>query len=145
MARKAVLTELQSLVVRNGGTVTPHQVVDFARDPSTALHNQFEWRNTAAAEKWRLHQARNLLRVFVEVIENHEPPVRMFVSLGDDRNTGGGYRETAAVLRNPRRREQLLLMALRDMDIFTTKYRALHELADVFAAMRSVRGKRKAM
>jgi hypothetical protein len=43
-------------------------VVDAARDPTSPLHSYFEWNDTVAAEQYRLHQARSLIRA-VTVIE----------------------------------------------------------------------------
>lgn len=48
------------------GTLTPANVVDAARAEDHPLHNRFEWNDDVAAEKWRLNQARQLIRVVRE-------------------------------------------------------------------------------
>lgn len=48
------------------GTLTPANVVDAARDENHPLHHRFEWDDTVAAEKYRLVQARQLIRVLRE-------------------------------------------------------------------------------
>lgn len=44
-----------------GSSFTPEDVVAYAANPKTALHSFFEWDDSVAAKKWRLHQARNLI------------------------------------------------------------------------------------
>jgi hypothetical protein len=44
------------------GTITPEALVDDARADDSPLHELFEWDNSVAAEKFRLHQARVVLK-----------------------------------------------------------------------------------
>lgn len=44
------------------GKLTPKLVLDTARDPEHPLHSHFEWRDDIAAERYRLDQARTLIR-----------------------------------------------------------------------------------
>lgn len=136
------LAELQSIAKSNGGILRAEDVVEFAREPSTALHSRFEWHNGKAAHEWRLHQARNLIRVSVTLLPNVETPYRAFVSLMPDRSeTGGGYRRTIDVLSDAESRKQLLTQALDDLSRMEAKYAQLEELAGVFAAAKAVRKK----
>jgi len=48
------------------GALTPANVVDAARAEDHPLHSRFEWDNDAAAHKYRLAQARQLIRVVRE-------------------------------------------------------------------------------
>lgn len=118
-------------------TVRPADVVEFARNPKTALHSAFTWDNSEAAHQWRLQQARMLLRVSVTQIGGQEK-VRQFVSLVDDRNEDGGYRMTVAVLSDAEMRARLLRQALAELEVFEAKYASLKELAGVFKAVRMV-------
>lgn len=53
------------------GEITPELIVDVARQEDNPLHNYFEWDNEAAAERWRLQQARILLNnIEVQVISD---------------------------------------------------------------------------
>jgi len=133
-----IVAELKRLADRHGGELRPADVVDAARPKRSPLHACFEWDDTAAAQEWRLHQARNLLRVVVayEPADSKEAThCRVFVSLTPDRESGAGYRLTRAVLTDPRMRHQLLADARAEMKCFVAKYRLLDELATVFAAM----------
>ncbi len=44
------------------GVLTAAVVLDEARDPAHPLHDRFEWDDSAAAERYRLEQARNIIR-----------------------------------------------------------------------------------
>jgi hypothetical protein len=139
-----IAAELRRIANENDGILKPEDVVEAARPKDSPLHSQFEWSNTEAANKWRIHQARNLIRVTVEWLNvpgKAEPvEIRPFVSLTPDRkNEGGGYRDTLVVLRSKESREQLLADALAELRAIEDKYAALQELAEVFAAARKVR------
>lgn len=127
--------EIEALVNRHNGTVTPKQVVDFARSKKTALHALFTWDDGEAAEKWRLHQARNVLRVVVTILPNETKPIRAVVSLPKDRIAGTGYRPIEIVLKDVDKTEDLLKSALQELTTFKVKYSRLKQLAGVFAAI----------
>jgi predicted component of viral defense system (DUF524 family) len=137
-----ILSELQAIQKSNRGLLRPEDVVEFAKNPDTALHSKFTWNIQEAAEQHWLHQARNVIRVHVQVIENNSPPVKVFVSLTEDRNKGNGYRSMTDVMSDESRRERLLAQAEREMKTFVSKYSTLKELAPVIAAMKTVRRRR---
>jgi hypothetical protein len=133
-------TELEQIRSEHGGVLRAADVVEYARDPETALHQRFEWNDTKAAEQYRLWQARELIRVVVQTRPANDAATRVYVSLTDDRrNDGGGYRTLDEVMRSKTMREALLKQAHADMVRFETTYRQLSELASVIAAMRSAR------
>ena len=117
------------------GVLRPHAVVEFARDPQSPLHRRFIWDDTEAARQFRLHQARQIISVRVTRPNDSSPPVRVYVSLDEDRYGATGYRRTSEVLRDDAMRESLLAQARRDMRTFAAKYRALAELAGVIEAI----------
>lgn len=93
----------------NSPIIEPEAIVRFARDPSTALHGEFEWDDTKAGHQHRLWQARQLLRVYIKMIDagDGEVPVRMFYNIveeGDRR----GYMPTENVLSDESRRAELI-------------------------------------
>lgn len=127
--------ELEMLHEKHGGLLLPSVVEKYARNAKTALHDEFVWDDTRAAHLWRLHQARNLIRAVVQVTEGSSLPVRVYVSLTEDRHADAGYRTLDDVMRSEAMRDSLLVQARRDMRIFTSKYRTLTKLADVIGAM----------
>lgn len=53
--------ELQAVRKANG-FLTPEAVVQAATPDSHPLHNRFEWDDTVAGHRWRVHQAHELIR-----------------------------------------------------------------------------------
>ena len=139
MKNQKVEQALRAIAAKHGNILRAEDVLTEAKSPKHILHSQFEWDDGEAAHQWRLNQARNLIRVTVQVIgDGITSPT--FVSLSTDRTApGGGYRLAADVLGDEAMREQLLKDALAELNSFTKKYRELKELADVFAAARKVK------
>lgn len=133
----AVIAELKHIAEENErGVLLPEEVVHAAAPVTSPLHRYFTWDDTAAAQKCRLQEARQLINVCVEYIggEQEGRETRVFVSLRDER-VEGGYRPLVKVLQNPSQRESLIADALEEMGYFRQKYRSLKELAQVFRAM----------
>lgn len=135
-----IVQTLKQLAEENGGLLLPEQVVDAARPVSSPLHSKFEWSDSKAAQEYRLWQARQLLRVCVELIPQSKTATDVFVSLKSDRREGG-YRQLVEVLSSKQMRAQLLSDALDELNWFREKYSHLRELAQVFSAIRKVRRK----
>lgn len=65
--------ELQEIYDQNN-SLTPALVVEVASNPSHPLHDRFEWDDEKAGDKYRLHQARQLIRsVKIRVIDEEDP------------------------------------------------------------------------
>ena len=146
MTNPQVIAELRRIAAQHGGQLKPSAVVLVAADEESSLHAYFDWSDTEAAHKWRLHQARQLIRVSVEMIGPKESAAmtRVFVSLTPDRAEDTGYRVLTDVMSDPDYRKQLLSDALEEMQRFEKKYQDLKELAGVFSAMRKVRSRDRA-
>lgn len=130
---RTIREELELLIV--DGVLRPEDVVDFARDSSTALHSQFEWNEGEAARQYRLEQARRVIRVHVNVELADVAPIRAYVSLSTDRKNGGGYRTTTSVMSDSQLYEQMLRDALGELVSMQRKYARLKELGKVFRAV----------
>ena len=143
MQNEKVINELKRIAEDNGGLLRPQDVVDVARDKDNPLHEYFDWSDKVASQQWRLHQARQLIRVTVEYIkgpDSTEIKVRPFLSLSSDRmQPGGGYRETVVIMRSKKMREQLLEDALAELKAIEDKYASITELAEVFNEIRKAR------
>lgn len=138
-----IAEELKEIRAMNGGTIPPRAVVNYARDPSTRLHSRFTWDDSEAAEQYRLWQARQVLRVYVNVeMPERKNPVRVrpIVSLPSDRKAGNGYRMLADVMENEDYRLEMLDMAKRELSAFRKKYKTLSELSEVHNAIDSILG-----
>jgi hypothetical protein len=135
-----IIKEIADLAVE--GVIRAEDVVAAARPEKSPLHRFFTWDDTEAAERYRIYEARNLLRCVVRYlpINGDKKPTRVFVSLTPDRNEeGGGYRIMADILTAKDMKAQMLEDALEEMRRFEEKYRALKELVEIFKAFKIVR------
>lgn len=119
--------------------LTPESLVDASRDEKAPLHNEFEWDDTIAAEKYRREQARCIIRhLIIEEVEMDAPKHvkdRAFVYTG---NVKTGYVSLKDALENKTWRKNLLDAAKRDMKYFVDKYDRLEELIDVIEPMKQI-------
>lgn len=137
---KADASLVSAEITSIGESVTPAQIVEKARDPSTELHKCFEWDDAIAAERHRLDQARQVVRHLVirETIREDKPPIRFFFKP----ESGSGYQPTQIIVRNQDSYQTLLASALRDLEALRVKYHSLNELESVFEAIEELmRGK----
>lgn len=130
----SVITELFDLYARNGNELRPADVVEFARDPQTALHKRFTWDDTEAAHKWRLHEASELIRVSVYLEPSKQTPIRASVRTSDP-TSASEYRHLNDVLDDSERRGRLIRDALKEVKNWRARYEAVTELAPIFAAI----------
>ena len=148
--RRAVRNELEKVRVENEeGLLVAEEVVTEASNLESPLHDYFDWQDTEAAHKWRLSQARGLIR-HVELIWNDgdkEVPVPHYVSVESDRKrVGGGYRDTRDVLSSKKLLAELEETAKRDIDGVLKRYEMLKELcASVRKAARIQPKKKKSI
>ena len=139
--KNKVVTELKRIAEENGGLLQPETVVDEARPESSPLHSRFEWDDGVAGENYRIWQARQLIRVVVEVISATGEKENVFVSLTSDRRKNG-YRVMTEVLSDADMRQKMLADALTELELFRDKYKRLRELAVIFSAIRKVKKKK---
>ena len=125
--------------------LTAKNLVEVSRDENAPLHNEFEWNDSVAAEKYREEQAscliRHLIIVRVDVEEIKPYKDRAFVHTG---NKEQGYVPLKDALNNETWRENLLKTAYRDMQTFIAKYHRLEELTEVINDMNQILGERDA-
>lgn len=120
-----VCNELRQL----GDEFSPADVVEKAKDSSTELHKCFEWDDTAAAEKYRLHQARQITSnlVFSKITEgDDDEPV--LVRVFNKTEQTGGYKPPERVFTQADEYEKLLKRATAELHQFKAKYSMLKEL-----------------
>ena len=117
-----------------GLSVKPEEIVDKARDEHTELHKCFEWDDTKAAEKYRVHQARQIVCHLIVKEVNDEPQkqeVRFFYKTDNQE----GYKSVSYIMRNEDEYQKLLDRALSELKAFEKKYSTLKELNGLFEAI----------
>lgn len=117
------------------GAFSAESLVDASRDEDAPLHDMFEWNDTIAAEKYRIEQAKKIIRSIVVVMDDKPMTYRAYSSTGPK-----VYMSTAKALSQTRTREILLNTAKAELAAFKRKYQTLTELSEVFHAIDRVNG-----
>ena len=132
---KMLRGELERIRAKNPeGLLLPQEVLDESRHPDHPLHQNFEWDDSSAAEKYRLDQARALIRCVILENENGDR-APAYISLFDDRqNDGGGYRATEDVLDSEEFLKSLARTAKIELGGWTKRYQVLTSLVNSVAA-----------
>lgn len=129
-----------------GGEVTAASVLADAKLPHSPLHTFFEWDDNAAAQKYRLEQARKLVRSVRVVIEREggiEVSARAFIVVteGDEDKK---YLPVAEVMSDADYREQVIERALHEAESWRARYEAFEEFAGIVQAIEAAaRAKQK--
>ena len=109
---------------------TPSRILEYARNENSELHKCFEWDDTVAAEKYRLQQARNIVRNLVYQEEKKEEPTKLRVFY--NQSSTNTYQPTRVLVRNEDSYKELLMQAKSELRAFKNKYKMLTELEDIF-------------
>ena len=123
--------ELEKIAEKRG-SLKPLYVVEESADKNAVLHKCFEWDNKKAADKYRQHQAQDLIRNIVTVKINNvdtEKPIRAFVSFRQEQE----YVPVTQVFHNPALRENMLKAAIKELEAFRSKYETLTALSELMA------------
>lgn len=133
---KADASKVANEIIAIGDEAKPEQIVEKARDPESELHKCFIWDDKIAAEKWRLEEARHIVRLLVIDKQDEEPddePIRVFFKVNNEYDTG--YKQTSLIFRNEDEYKALLRQAKAELEAFKRKYKTLTELEAVFDAI----------
>ena len=140
---------------KRDGKLTAAAVVDDARPEESVLHEDFEWRDEIAAEKYRQQQARQMISAVRIVWDEKSPPVRAYVnvrlveqdalSAADEMHPAKDpparcYMPLEEVLEQPQLRTQMLEDARRDAQTFRQKYNTLEAIAPIITGIDAVFG-----
>lgn len=86
----AILKSLE----REDGSIAPEDLVSVAQDPGHPLHSDFEWDDAVAGPKYRLGQARSIIRAvrLHHTVASSPIPLTMPAYVRDLRAETSGYR-----------------------------------------------------
>lgn len=138
--KKEIAERLAKITAANAGLLTPNAVVADAEDPTSPLHDQFEWDDKVAGHLHRLDQARaliNTVKVLVNVLERTFATPRY---VRDPRlgNAQQGYVEVATVKSEKSVARDMLANEMARITAAIERARGLAaalDLADEFEAM----------
>jgi hypothetical protein len=126
------IAQMQAL--EQAGNLSAKGLLDANRPEDAPLHNEFEWNDGVAAEKYREQQARHIINSIVMVQEDAQP-VRNFFKVSDGNSN---YTSLSVIMERQDTREALLRQARRELAAFEMKYKVLEELAGVFNEIHKV-------
>jgi len=118
--------------------LTAKTVVNASRAKDAPLHNEFEWDDAVAGEKYREQQARVMIsNLVVRIDESPDSvPTRAYVTVEKD---SAQYEDITVVLSNEDKTEKLLRNAMKELSWFERKYSELEALAGVFSEIKKLR------
>lgn len=119
-------------IYNRDGILDPAVIVQESKDKHAPLHGCFEWNDTVAANKYRVNQAKEIIRSIVTVSEHTNQETRAFVYVNQE------YQPLSVVIRNPEDTATLLRQAINELRWFEQKYSKLQELAGVMAEIGKV-------
>lgn len=128
---------LYDLKEKMEGVLTPQSVVETAKSKKSPLHDYFIWDDSIAAEKYRTHQARNLLNsITIEIkiegkIEDIKPfhNVKIIVHQGTElEEVQRGYVSIESIKENEYYMNQIIEEAHREMSEWGKRYRKYKSL-----------------
>lgn len=116
------------------GVLTPALVVDVARDPEHPLHSRFEWDDGIAAEKYRLVQAGELLRVKLAKDPARPDNLRAFLAVKGKDTPQSVYVPTETALADEFTRHLVLSEMEREWKALKRRYQHMAEFAQLITA-----------
>lgn len=137
--------ELESIKQDAGGVITARAVVDRATDEDNALHDGFDWDDFSAADKHRLHTARNLIRS-IQVVRYDTTATSEGISVyhnisrdpsEENPSARRVYMSLDDILEDPKARRSLLEKAIKEAIVFRKNYEVLNELVQITGAIKS--------
>lgn len=123
----AVYNEIQSI----GDSYTPHDILDYAREhEDSELHKCFDWDDSTAAEKWRVHTARQICCSLKVVVMTKEAEPTVFRLIQTDREERA-YKPVVFTVRDDDEYTKLLKQAKAELAAFKKRYKSIVELESV--------------
>jgi hypothetical protein len=138
--------EIHALMQQNeGDELTPDAYLDWAKEnPESRSYGQFDWDDTVASRKWRVHQARNIINsIEIKVIDERGDVVNVpaFINIVKADEEDGKCRQLYTsyenILNDEESSSQVVARACRDFLSWRRRYLLLRgklPLADIYDA-----------
>ena len=118
--------------------LTAKNLLDANRDENAPLHNEFEWQDDIAAERYRENQARHIIACLCVRAETttgeQSEPVRAFLKTEPESE----YQSLNVILQSADSHSAMLATALKELKAFQNKYKMLSELKPLFDVMEDI-------
>ena len=107
--------------IKSKKPLTAENVLEEARNKKNPLHDYFEWDNSEAGEKWRLHQARLLINVVMIESANPDEGKLFAYEIIKDMDSKE-YKNINEILSNNEWRVQVMNQAIHFLKYWKVKY-----------------------
>lgn len=127
---KMVGEHIEMLRKKFKGELTPEDILADAQHDNSPLHSFFEWDDSAAAQQYRLQQARGLIRAVVAVyVSDDRPAVRQKAYVHVPERGAPHYRETTHAMSQTKTRALVLDRAWNELKAWKARYKDLEEFS----------------
>ena len=114
-------------------SATPQQILEKARDSNTELHKCFTWDDTEAAEKWRISEARAVVRNLKIIEQNPDKQsdpttIRVFYKTDNE----SGYKPTKLILKKPDEYKSLVERCRSELLAIKQKFNSISEYEEIW-------------
>ncbi len=143
-ASDLIWAAMEALTARHEGRITSGDIVASAADPSSPLHDLFNWDDEEAGHQYRLMQAGSLIRRWRGVIVKTDQKSK-HVTVTTTRRAqstdamrkedGGGYETIERIMSDPAKRDSLIGTVLRELSAYRRRYAEIAALTPVWAAI----------
>jgi hypothetical protein len=114
-------------------SATPQQILEKARDSNTELHKCFTWDDTEAAEKWRISEARAVVRnlkIIEQKPDKQSDPTTIRVFYKTDNESG--YKPTKLILKKPNEYKSLVERCRSELLAIKQKFNSISEYEEIW-------------
>ena len=146
---KVYTEEFKRLEQKYSGMISTKDIVREASNSKSPIHDWFDWDDSSAGEKYRLHQARMLMQT-IKVkaeFEGGEKSYKKYLNVQIPSSDGKGFKNyyvnTKIVLNNESMREQILRKAIQEVEYWKRSYIEYQELEDIFKGVQKTKKKLK--
>lgn len=131
MVKKQAVIEVLKRIEKRDQVITPEAVVGEASDLESPIHDLFDWDDSSAAVKYRVHQARILINhVKVELVgKETEGYYNVKVEVGNEIKQG--YVSAERVFKESDLHAQIVKGAVQELKYWQTKYDDIQELSGI--------------
>ena len=116
------------------GKLSAKELVNVSRPDDAPLHDEFEWDDEIAGEKWREQQARVMIASVTIIHEDlpQKEPIRAYFHIEQNQPN---YERIETIIKQEDRTEMLIKMAKKELAAFKAKYSGIQAFQKVFNAI----------
>lgn len=118
------------------GKITPRDLVIAAKPKKSPIHKFFDWNDSSAAEKWRIHQARMIIgNLVVEIEEDQDVKAFFNYTVDENEEKERSYYSFDAAKANENIWNSVIESSLKELEHWQAKYKLYKELKSVYLAI----------